>query len=316
MKNIIQIIDNIKNKRISSSEIQSLISFINEEGHGINDISEDEIEYLKLFVILLNKLELMQNNTISITEWRNIGESAYHKLKKIIKEIEYMQIITSTSESTGGHIWFRIIEKTKFRNYLLYEIVLIVKKIKISKKDDINNLNLFQIRKYIIERVDPDLNILETWLTTDKTDDFESAITKLLWLCGFSSIHVGDKYEQATLKNRRNKFSKSSVNLDVIATIENDNKQLILCQCSTDLNLDKIRNLADILSEIKDFFVKINYNVKIYGIVATTISETQIQSSIEFAESLKVKILYKERLLNLLKKIKESDSENIQDIFT
>jgi hypothetical protein len=57
----------------------------------------------------------------------------------------------------------------------------------------------------LVERIDPDLKILESWLTGhtegrsihESAPSFEKGITLLLNLCGYRALHVGDKYEIA-----------------------------------------------------------------------------------------------------------------------
>jgi len=52
----------------------------------------------------------------------------------------------------------------------------------------------------LVERIDPDLKILESWLTGhtegrsihESAPSFEKGITLLLNLCGYRALHVGD----------------------------------------------------------------------------------------------------------------------------
>jgi hypothetical protein len=77
--------------------------------------------------------------------------------------------------------------------------------------------------KTIVERIDPNLGILEKWLRVgEEPRDFEIAVTTLLHLCGFNPLYVGAEYEDKTIQGRRNSHTKSAVSTD------------ILCQCSTD----------------------------------------------------------------------------------
>jgi hypothetical protein len=85
----------------------------------------------------------------------------------------------------------------------------------------------------ILERLDPNLDVLESWLngTGAKPEkDFERTITILLHLCGLMTLYVGDDYESATQRTRTEKHAKTTISIDVIAlTLSND---VYLIQCT------------------------------------------------------------------------------------
>jgi hypothetical protein len=79
-----------KTKSTTSDDVQQLLEYLKQRPTEIDsgDMTDDDIEYLKLYKLLLYKAETVQQNSISLFEWREIGESAYLKLKNIISDME------------------------------------------------------------------------------------------------------------------------------------------------------------------------------------------------------------------------------------
>ena len=171
-------------------------------------------------------------------------------------------------------------------------------------------MDIAKKRKAIFERIDPGLIVLESWLKSGKPQDFESAVTKLLWLSGLSSVNVGDEYERATLLNRRNKFKKSSVNIDIIAEM-NEDDSILLCQCSIDWNNDKVTQLGDIYNELNDYFKSESYQTNIYPVIVTRIKESMIQKSLNYAKENRMYVLSLDKLVKLLDSIRQDSPMSI-----
>jgi hypothetical protein len=93
----------------------------------------------------------------------------------------------------------------------------------------------------LVERIDPDLKILESWLTGhtegrsihESAPSFEKGITLLLNLCGYRALHVGDKYEIAAEGGRHAAYGKTNVGIDIIA-FSPDQREVLLLQCTTE----------------------------------------------------------------------------------
>lgn len=81
--------------------------------------------------------------------------------------------------------------------------------------------------KLVLERVDPNLQLLESWLKGSimktASTDFEMSLTLLLNLCGYRAMQVGSRYEDATQEQRLTTYGKTKVGIDVIA-FSPDNK--------------------------------------------------------------------------------------------
>jgi hypothetical protein len=160
----------------------------------------------------------------------------------------------------------------------------------------------------IIERIDPDLKILELWLEgkgnkkDDKPIEFERAVTILLSLCGFCAIHVGDKYETLPTQARHEAHRKSSAGTDVIVFTPSEVDVIFLCQCTTNWNSRKIKDILDFSNEIRSI---LNTNqVRISPIIFTQLQTNQISASISDAEQQGVRVVTINELRKLLNKIR------------
>jgi hypothetical protein len=117
--------------------------------------------------------------------------------------------------------------------------------------------------KSVIQRVDPNYDILETWIKgkgKNSSDDFEIGVAILFCLCGLNTLYIGRCYEQATDRNRRNTFPNPNAPIDVLAW-SSDNNSLYLCQCALTGIKDKIDEIAMFANELdkvvlKDYIVR------------------------------------------------------------
>jgi hypothetical protein len=167
--------------------------------------------------------------------------------------------------------------------------------------------------KMLIERIDPDLKILESWIKGKGKDpeiEFEKGIAILLHLCGFQTVHVGDKYEMAAQQTRRETYSKSTVSIDVIIFSKND--EIYICQCTTEWTKNKITDLLDISQELKSRFSQRDIKPKINPVLFTKVEKNMLSETIRQAEENKVKVVSIEDLLALLEEIKNDKEPSKQ----
>lgn len=158
--------------------------------------------------------------------------------------------------------------------------------------------------KNVIERIDPNLTKLESWLEgkgKDSSTDFEKAVAILLSLCGLRTIHVGDVYEGVAIQARRVLHKKTSVSIDIIA-LEEDDKIFIL-QCATDWNFRKIQDILDISHELAQIIIP--DEVTVQPILVIGVETNKISSSKELAESRGVRIITIDQLRILLNKMRK-----------
>lgn len=129
----------------------------------------------------------------------------------------------------------------------------------------------------IMERIDPDLQVLCEWITSSNPKDFERGINVLLSLSGLRSIHVGDEYEQATMKSRRDRYAKTSVAIDLIV-LSQDIEDVMVGQCSTDWNDKKVTDILNISHELENM-LSTKYEVILHPAIFTRVSRARIQES-------------------------------------
>jgi hypothetical protein len=119
---------------------------------------------------------------------------------------------------------------------------------------------------------------LENWLSGGKEPkDFEIAVTTLLHLCGFCPLHVGAEYEDKTIQGRRNSHTKSAVSTDILIPLSSEEEEIVLCQCSTDWNDQKVTDILNFTSEMRRKFEGIIDAPKLYPVVVTRVKKEQIK---------------------------------------
>jgi hypothetical protein len=165
--------------------------------------------------------------------------------------------------------------------------------------------------KMLIERVDPNLEVLESWIEgaepSMQSEKFERGVAILLFLCNLRSLHVGGAYEDKTKKARRSNYRKTSVNIDVFALTLNDDS-IFVCQCTTDWNPDKVISILDITQEIRNRIPERKPSV--YPVIITQVGSNTILDHMKIAEERSVKVVTIEGLRTLLKEIRQNKIPN------
>jgi hypothetical protein len=289
--------DKLSDRTFTSGDCRSLASYLEEKilhkDLSYFDISEDDVDRLLLVSVLLEKQEISKDS-ITVSEWRNFGdENVYLKLRKIIDELRDLRIINTPTEALGGLFFFTIVERRRYTLYL-YEIVKsILKNVKMQVNESPGTVNSAAVA--VMDRIDPELKILSEWIRSNQPKDFERAVSILLSLSGLRSIHIGDDYERATLMNRREKYRKSSVGLDILV-LSHNNENIIIGQCSTDFNDDKITDILNIHQEFEKMLLKTKQGINLHPAIFTTVSRTKIQESERKAINRGIKLFTSEDL--------------------
>jgi hypothetical protein len=159
----------------------------------------------------------------------------------------------------------------------------------------------------LIERIDPDLKVLESWIKgkgRDPETDFEKGITILLHLCGLQTVHVGNDYEMAAKQARKEVYGKSTVSIDALILSASD--EIFICQCTTEWKKNKITELLDISQELKGRLSQRDVKPKINAVLFTKVESNMISQTIKEAEENKVKVIAIENLLTLLHEVRNN----------
>jgi hypothetical protein len=162
--------------------------------------------------------------------------------------------------------------------------------------------------KNVIERIDRDLKILECWLRGEnvegKSQDFETAVSILLSLCGLRSVHVGDIYETKTIQSRRNSHKKSSIGTDIIALLPSEeDKTIFLCQCTTEWKKDE--KFDDMLNFAHEFR-RVSKDIDIKSVLITRLERDTISEYEATAKRRGVRVLTIDDLMALLNDIRQN----------
>ncbi len=122
--------EKIKNRDLTTNDIDLIISEIElimkEKRRGYTELSDDDIEQLKIFRFFLSNYE---ENNKSVNFSTRTEHLNHHKVKNIIDELELNQIITKPLGDIGGRFYFEILDKVRYRDYILKSIELIINKI-------------------------------------------------------------------------------------------------------------------------------------------------------------------------------------------
>jgi hypothetical protein len=273
-------------------------------------INGDDLDSVRLVAVLLQKCEKMEpdHSILLHSEWRSIGDGEaylYHRLTNMLHEMERNNIIHSLAFPSGGASMFTLTERHRYVEYLSNHGIVVKKVIAeelVMKGIELSRDDLSII---ILKRLDPDLSGLEKWIYfSNQPEDFEKAITLLLCLCGFRALHVGDDYQQVSLLNRRDKYTKSKISIDVIA-FSPLGSEVFICQCTTEWNDHKVIDLINITSELRGT-ISSPKNKKIYPVIITRVSENQLKESLVKAKEKYVTVLTRESLAKLLDEVKRN----------
>lgn len=249
---------------------------------------------------------------------------------------KYVGIDTVPSPSNAGTHFQDIPELTALSNYLIensakftYVNVTFFDLIRTIFKKFITSIKLRSRlasnnwAKLLVERIDPDLRILESWLTghaegrspRESAPSFEKGLALLLNLCGYRALHVGDKYEIAAEGGRHAAYGKTNVGIDVIA-FSPDEREVLLLQCTTEWKDDKVTDIAAITLALRGRFSALEDCPELFSSVVTSVSRDTIPTSIRIPPQ--VKVVDINDLMTLLNDVKNGiiPSKSARNIFT
>jgi len=143
----------IKDYELKSYDLEKFIKFLESKIEsvkrkarpGFKKITNDDVEWLRLYMHLLKKLEARDRGEpyhLDNHEWDKIG-AEFEKLKATIDDFELYDIINKPQWSIGGGCWYRIIDKTRYQEYIYERVRKIIDKIdyKLPSEANIDNMN-------------------------------------------------------------------------------------------------------------------------------------------------------------------------------
>jgi hypothetical protein len=160
--------------------------------------------------------------------------------------------------------------------------------------------------KLVLERVDPNLELLEEWIRgkgKEASKDFEKALTMLLNLCGYRAVHVGSQYEDGAKDQRRKIYGKTIVGIDVIA-FSHDDRQVLICQCCTEWKNEKLSDVLISNPELRSRMLALPCSPELHFAVVTCDSKKGLDMNIPS----EVRIIDIADLLTLLDEVKKGIS--------
>ena len=146
-------------------------------------------------------------------------------------------------------------------------------------------------RAAIHRAADPDFQLLEKLLLNPEKKDgaeFENAVSILLTLLGFSSIHYGLMRD-----------FKEGPDIMVVAPCGN----VGVVECTTGLldTKDKLSKLVGRASRIKTHLAEAGHgNVDILPVIVTSLSRDEVKANLEAAQNLQIAVVCKEELLEAI----------------
>lgn len=268
-------------------------------------ILNEALEIVRTCSLLFPKLDSESNGTIRIdsTNWAEWGSvSVYTKLNAYLEEMRLTGSIVSLTRPVGQAFFFRLVNRIQYIDSIQEKIRELIKYI--GKIINPNNKSGIRTVYNIVNRIDPDLQILRQWINGNNSKDFEKGVSLLLSLCGFNALHIGDEYENASLKARRTVHKIAKFNIDVISLSKTEN-QVLLCQCTVDTIGNKIGDLGNISKEIMS---GIRENIALYPVVITSVSKKKILSSIDTAIKNRISVITIEDLEEMIDGLKSGKS--------
>jgi hypothetical protein len=226
-----------------------------------------------------------------------------NEYRKTIDKFEGKKEIDSYSkELVSDHESMSLIVKVFYKTTLIEEVQ--------AEKWRIEDVGL----KLLVERIDPDLQILGSWLEgknlsegkylSKQAEKFERAVSILFFLCNLRSAHVGGDYEEDSKQIRRSKYTKTSVNTDVLS-VTPDNCIIFVCQCTVDWNIDKVASVLDIANELKGWLPG-KKKPLIQPVIITQVGSETITDNLKKAEERMVKVVTIESLRVLIDEIRQN----------
>lgn len=255
---------------------------------------------------------------------------------------KYIGITTVPSPYNAGVLFEERPELKALSNYLNYSQnsalftygkgnVIFFDLIRVIYKNFITNTELKSPNKNwaksLVERIDPNLMILQSWLSgrtesgsaREIAPSFEKGVTLLLNLCGYRALHVGDKYEVAAEKGRILDYGKASPGIDIVA-LSPDEREVLLVQCTTEWNdqsiKQKLSNISAITVELRERFSVMENSPELYSSLVVSVSRDTLSPSIGMLKQ--VKIVDVNDLLALLNDVRNGirPYELAENIFT
>lgn len=235
---------------------------------------------------------------------------------------KYVGITTVLSPSDAGGLFQSIPELKALSNYFVessaqftYNNVIFFDLIRTIYKNFITSTRLGSRlagnnwAKLLVERIDPDLKILGSWLTghaegrssRESAPSFEKGVALLLNLCGYRALHVGDKYEIAAEGGRHAAYGKTNVGIDIIA-FSPDQREVLLLQCTTEWKDEKVNDISTITLELGRLFSVLEDYPELYSSVVTSVSRDIIPTTTDIPRQ--VNIVDINDLMTLLNDVK------------
>jgi hypothetical protein len=226
---------------------------------------------------------------------------------------KYVGITTVPSPYNAGVLFEERPELKALSNYLNYSQnsalftygkgnVIFFDLIRVIYKNFITNTELKSPTnnwvKLLVERIDPNLMILQSWLrghtesgsAREIAPSFEKGVTLLLNLCGYHALHVGDKYEVAAEKGRK-EAGKASPGIDIFA-LSPDEREVLLVQCTTEWNdqsiKQKLSNISAITVELRARFSAMENSPELYSSVVPSVSRDTLPPGIGMPKQVKI----------------------------
>lgn len=150
--------------------------------------------------------------------------------------------------------------------------------------------HILNARKAIFGAVDPDLTILRDFLVASgsKGREFESAVSWLLWMLGFSVAHLGAE-------------TKTQDAVDILAASPAGNFALVECTTGVIAADKKVANLVSRCALVAEKLKHASHNnVRVLPILVTSKSRDEVIHEIEPARERGVLVLTRDDLVELL----------------
>jgi hypothetical protein len=241
----------------------------------------------------------------------------FNMLDKYEDSHKYLSIGTVPLPGYAGRLFTEIPELEPVSTYFVrndipftFNNATFLDLIRAIYKDFMTRVNLrlqleFNWSKLVLERVDPNLQLLEAWLRgrgKTASDDFERSLTLLLNLCGYRAMQVGSRYEDATQERRRTTYGKSKVGVDVVA-FSPDNKEVLLCQCCTEWKDAKPSDVLTLNQELSSQMLAQVDSPELHFAVVTCDSKERLPPNMSIPNG--VRIIDIADLLALLEEVKK-----------
>ncbi len=140
MESIKEIIQKIEENNLKSSDLDSLVVFLEKYSSTRNKerITVDDVNKAKIIKLFLKKYEELTGEWISISgeDWKKQNLS-FSKIKFIVDDLEMNRVIAHKLLSIGGNIDFELVEHQLYLDFMYEEVLGILNKFKelVSEKE-------------------------------------------------------------------------------------------------------------------------------------------------------------------------------------